>query len=101
MKRIRLKGKALKELNDKIFERDKSICILCGEYVLHTDEESEKFHHQRFGSYKNDRIECGCVLCKKCHYDLHFGENSAILIDRVEHYLSNLYPKYWREVFNV
>ena len=95
-KRIRLKGVKLKELNNNIFERDNNTCVICHCNV----EPDNKFHHQRLGVYKEDRIECGCVLCNGCHYELHYGKESKEYQIIVEDYLSVLYQKFWLNKFN-
>ena len=69
-KRVRLKGKAVSELNTAIHERDNNRCVICGKYV----DRGEKFHHEPCGAgVKSDEIEKGVTLCKKCHYERHFG----------------------------
>ena len=95
-KRVRLKGAKLKELNDKIFERDSNTCQICKCYV----DSNNKFHHQRFGIYKEDRFEMGCVLCSDCHDKLHYRKESVEYQSIVENYLSSLYPKFWLNKFN-
>lgn len=93
MSKVRLKGKALKKLNNDIHERDGDTCIIkgCGRFVL----PDEKFHHHPFGINKTDRVECGCLLCQHCHHQLHFGENSQAYKHECEEYLRNLYPGYY------
>jgi hypothetical protein len=52
-KRVKLTGKKLRELNQKIFERDNYRCIVCGKYV----DDSHKFHHDPCGQDKTDRLK--------------------------------------------
>ena len=89
-KPIRLNGKKINELNKVIHERD-GRCILCHKWV----SIEEKFHHQKFGIHKQDRIECGCILCYSCHQEVHFGKNSKCLQQKIEDYLTDLYPVFW------
>lgn len=86
-KRVRLKGKALRELNAAIHERDGHHCIICGAYV----DPGEKFHHEPGGAKKSDVIEQGATLCFKCHQRRHFGADSREVKQQVNDYLANLY----------
>lgn len=86
--RIRLKGKALKSLNDAIFSRDDNCCIICGRYV----QSGTKFHHEPNGSSKSDEIHKGVVLCEQCHFERHFTENCMILKKKILSYLQAIYP---------
>ena len=90
-KHIRLAGKALSALNAAIHERDGG-CIICGAWV----DPGEKFHHVRRGKDKEDRIECGVILCYRCHQAAHgklLAENRRKCIA----YLARLHPEYWRD----
>lgn len=88
-KKVRLKGKALSKLNDDIHERDGHTCIIagCGRFVL----PGEKFHHEPCGPDKEDRIECGVLLCFDHHYERHSGKNSRQVRRECEAYLNALY----------
>lgn len=88
--RQRKRGKNLKELNREIHERDDYTCIIkgCGRHVAL----GEKFHHEPCGSNKQDRIECGCLLCNEHHWERHNGDNGAEIRKKCEDYLSGLYP---------
>ena len=67
-KRIKLKGTAVKELNNTIHKRDNDQCIICKKYV----DIGEKWHHVFFGNgRKNDVEEEGVLLCYDCHQDTH------------------------------
>lgn len=66
-KRVRLKGKALRELNAAIQERDGYCCIICGRYV----DPGEKFHHEPPGAEKSDEMGKGVTLCFDCHQERH------------------------------
>ena len=87
-KRIKLHGQAVKELNDRIHERDGHCCVLCHKPV----DDDEKWHHERSG-IKNDVEEEGVTLCYKCHYERHFGEKSDKIRERCRSYLIMLYGK--------
>lgn len=88
VKRVRLKGKALKELNDRIHERDNHKCIICGAEV----DPGEKFHHYPQGADKQDKEECGVLLCyTECHQQAHHGPHSAEIKQQVKWYLQKLY----------
>ena len=90
-KRVRLTGRKLSALNSEIHERDGNKCCLCGRWV----DPGEKWHHDPCGTAKQDRIECGVVLCRTCHHERHFGKNPNVYKDKVMDYLSRLYPEYW------
>lgn len=90
-KRTRLKGNKVAQLNKEIHDRDGYACIVCGRFV----DLVEKWHHERCGAYKEDRIEYGCLLCQQCHYERHHGKRSAEIRRRCEAYLSGLYPDVW------
>ena len=85
--RIRLKGKPLAELNRRIHERDSHVCIICGGFVAL----GEKFHHYPQGADKNDREECGVLLCQTCHYDAHHSGRVKEIKEKVAAYLERLY----------
>lgn len=89
MKKKRLKGKALSKLNEDIHDRDGDTCIIsgCGRFVL----PGEKFHHEPCGIDKEDRIECGLLLCSDHHYERHFGKNSLEIKRECVNYLTQLY----------
>ena len=82
-KRIRLKGKKLRELNAAIHERDGHCCIICGRYV----DPGEKFHHEPCGAEKSDEIDKGVLLCFDCHKERHFGPKSKEIKTKIEEYL--------------
>ncbi|WP_110955742.1 hypothetical protein [Anaerosinus massiliensis] len=87
-KRIRLRGKAVAELNQFIHERDNYTCVVpgCGKHV----PIGEKWHHEPCGVYKEDIPEKGCLLCYK-HHQQRDGKNSAEIREACEGYLNNLY----------
>ena len=85
--RVRLKGNELKKLNNCIFERDQSTCVVCGKYVPNTN----KFHHEPAGVKKSDEITKGVVLCFGCHQQRHFSANSKILKGKIQNYLQEHY----------
>lgn len=85
--KIRLSGSKLSELNKRIHERDAHICILCGRSVL----PGEKFHHYPQGADKNDREECGVLLCMSCHHDAHHSGRVKEIKEKVAAYLERLY----------
>lgn len=84
---IRLRGKALSELNKRIHERDAHVCVICGRFVML----GEKFHHYPQGAEKNDREECGVLLCQQCHYDAHHSGRVKEIKRKVAAYLGRLY----------
>lgn len=88
-KKVRKKGKALKQINDEIHVRDKNQCIIqgCKLYV----ENGKKFHHEPQGADKEDRLECGVTLCDGHHYERHHGENSEAIRQECVDYLKKLY----------
>lgn len=86
---IRLKGKALRELNDAIHERDDDRCIVCGAWV----DRGVKFHHEHNG-IKSDVMEQGVTLCYPCHQARHSsGEKSKEIKMKCREYLISLYGK--------
>ncbi len=94
-KRVRLKGAALKALNEAIQERDGHCCIICGRYV----QPGEKFHHEPGGPDKSDVMEQGVTLCYDCHQRRHFGPGSQVVKEKCRVYLAELYgdnDEQWR-----
>lgn len=89
VKRVRLKGKALRELNAAIHERDGHCCIICGCYV----DPGEKFHHEPPGAGKSDEMDKGVTLCYKCHQRRHFGADSQEVKEKIINYLNDYYGK--------
>lgn len=87
MKRVRLHGSALRELNTAIHERDGNRCIICGQYV----QPGEKFHHEPPGAGKSDELKKGVTLCFGCHAARHFGVNGTLIRAQIVAYLSRLY----------
>lgn len=88
-KRVRLKGKALSNLNRVIHNRDHNQCVVCGAWV----HPSVKFHHEPCGINKSDEEQKGVVLCAVCHFQRHNGTNSREIRGRIEAYLDNIYGK--------
>ncbi|WP_094607749.1 hypothetical protein SPSIL_008890 [Sporomusa silvacetica DSM 10669] len=90
-KKVRLTGKPLAKLNNDIHERDDHTCIIdgCGRYV----SDKEKFHHEPQGNDKEDRIECGALLCYKHHIERHRGMNSAAIRQQCVDYLQRKYSQ--------
>lgn len=83
---IRLKGKALKDLNDLIYERDGGCCVLCGRGVPY----DSKFHHILFrGHSGSDVKENGVTLCLDCHKKAH-GINARAIRKRLIAYINSL-----------
>lgn len=82
-KRIRLKGKTLRDLNNAIFDRDGDKCIICGRWV----SRQEKFHHEPAEALKSDEIDKGAVLCMDCHHKRHHTEECNAIKAKVEEYL--------------
>lgn len=84
---VHLTGKKMRALNEAIHERDGHHCIVCHAYV----PDDVKFHHEPCGPYKEDRIECGVVLCDRCHFERHNGLGGIKVKFKVEEYLNSLY----------
>lgn len=86
--RVKLKGKKLEQLNQDIFDRDNSRCVVCGHFV----SSAEKFHHEPCGTKKSDEVEKGVVLCMECHFERHHGKRESIVIKKkIEDYLKSIY----------
>ena len=85
--KVRLTGKALKKLNEDIYNRDSRHCIICETWI----EEGTKFHHEPQGANKQDRVEGGVMLCGSCHWERHFGKETQDYKERCEEYLRGLY----------
>ena len=85
--KIRLKGKALADLNIYIHDRDEDQCILCHAWV----PIGVKFHHEPIASEKQDTLQTGLLLCYFCHQERHFGRDSADAKNRCERYLRGIY----------
>lgn len=86
-KRVKLYGKKLRELNNKIFERDNYRCIVCGAYV----SPGHKFHHEPNSQNKTDEMCGGVVLCDKCHRLRHDSGRLKEIKEKCESYLRDLY----------
>lgn len=86
-KRIKLRGKKLRDLNHNIHDRDDYRCVVCGQEV----EEGEKFHHEPCGIYKSDEETKAVLLCEKCHKKRHFTDQAAEIRDQCVQYLRSLY----------
>jgi len=86
-KRVHLTGKKLRELNEHIFARDRSCCVVCGRWV----DPGTKFHHEPCGTRKSDEMEHGVVLCNQCHYDRHFSGRCNEIKEKIQEYLFDLY----------
>lgn len=85
-KRVRLKCKALKDLNNAIFDRDGDKCVVCCRWV----SRQEKFHHEPAGALKSDEIDKGAVLCMGCHHKRHHTEECNEIKIEVEDYLKSI-----------
>lgn len=85
--RIRLKGNAVKQLNEQIHERDGDKCIFCGAWV----SRAEKWHHWPFGREKEDILEKGVTACRRCHADAHIHKVIE-MAKRCAEYLGEFYP---------
>lgn len=87
-KKIRLKGKAIADLNLLIHERDNYTCIFpgCGKHV----PIGEKWHHEPCGSDREDVPEKGCLLCYEHHQEREGNRAKEIRI-ACEEYLSTIY----------
>jgi len=88
-KRVRLKGKALSNLNRAIHNRDHNQCVICGAWV----DPAKKFHHEPCGINKSDEEQKGVVLCDICHHIRHNGPKSAVIRDKIRDYLRKHYEK--------
>jgi hypothetical protein len=84
---IRLTGKKLRTLNNAIHVRDGHHCVICQAYV----PDDTKFHHEPIGANKEDRMECGVVLCDRCHFERHNGLGGLKVKFKVEEYLDGIY----------
>ena len=86
-KRVKLTGRALRELNDAIHERDLDSCIVCGSWV----DRGVKFHHEPCAAEKSDEMEKGVTLCPQCHYKRHHTAEAKTIKRKCEKYLAELY----------
>lgn len=86
-KRVRLTGAKLRQLNETISERDGQRCVLCNAWV----EPGKKFHHEPCGINKQDKEQCGVLLCDSCHFARHNGSNSREIKERINDYLAIIY----------
>lgn len=85
-KPLRLKGKPLAALNQKIHDRDGG-CVVCGMWV----DPGEKFHHVTFRSRGGEDTEQnGVTLCRTCHGLAH-GRYASGIADRLKRYLEGKY----------
>lgn len=83
-KQVRLKGKAMLELVQAVYERDQHKCVNCGRWV----EDGHKPHHVCYKSHGGgDTLDNLVLLCPECHYQIHHGKNGAEVKDKVRRYL--------------
>lgn len=82
-KPVRLKGEALRKLNEAVYERDQHRCVNCQRWV----EEGNKFHHVVFKSQGGgDTIDNAVLLCYDCHQKVHSAGGRAIT-DKLKRYV--------------
>jgi hypothetical protein len=95
--KVRLTGKTLAQLNLDIHERDNYTCIVpgCDTHV----PLDEKFHHDPCGSYKEDIIEKGCLLCYYHHQLRDSRKHAEKIKGHCHDYLSGLYPDVWECIY--
>ena len=86
-KNIRLRGKALRELCERVWERDKYRCIICGKYIGY----GYKPHHVFQAANKSDEEEKMVTLCNECHYECHHGFNIKGNKQKCLDYLNKIY----------
>jgi len=88
-KRTKLRGTAVKELNNTIHKRDNNQCVICKKHV----DPGEKWHHVFFGNgRKNDVEEEGVLLCYECHQKIHSnGEVMKENTRKCVEYLRSIY----------
>ena len=84
---IRLRGKDLRVLVAKVFERDNHECVVCGAWV----ESGIKPHHEPCGAgRKSDELNKMVLLCNQCHYERHHGKNLNLYREKIENYLKKV-----------
>jgi 5-methylcytosine-specific restriction endonuclease McrA len=87
---VRLVGKALAALNDRIWHRDGGCCVLCGAPVPY----GTKFHHIRFKSQGGgDTEQNGATLCQtgnNCHGQAH-GPKAKEIRAKLLAYIRRIY----------
>lgn len=76
------KVKVSKETYQKVYERDKGICQLCG------SSQNIEAHHIRYRSERKDLIDEPTnliFLCKKCHILVHSNKHywQSILLEKI------------------
>jgi hypothetical protein len=89
LKRKRLTGRKIADLNKQVHERDDDICIIpgCGRYV----SSGEKFHHVILKSQGgNDSLNNGVTLCYQHHIEAH-GKNGKSILQYCLSYIKKLY----------
>jgi hypothetical protein len=75
-KRIRLKGQALQNLHEEVYELDGGVDCISGEPIA----EGTPAHHVNHGKDKEDRKENMCMLGTTNHQRAHFKDVSNIKI---------------------
>lgn len=84
MPKIRLKGKALRNLVQAVYDRDRHKCVNCGRWV----PDGHKFHHEPPKSHGGqDIIENAVLLCYDCHYKRHNTAEGKEIADKCRRYL--------------
>jgi hypothetical protein len=88
---IRLHGKALRQLCERVYDRDNGHCIICGRVV----PEGAKPHHYPQGARKEDKMSHMVLLCYECHQKAHFGTAEQVngIKQYCKEYLEETYGK--------
>lgn len=71
---IRLHGKALANLVNEVYKRDRGHCIICGRPV----PMGTKPHHCPQGALKSDELGKMALLCNRCHDLAHTGHHGEV-----------------------
>ena len=84
---MKLAGKKLKAIYDKIYARDGGRCVVCGRPI----EYGVKFHHEPCGCDRSDEENKVLMLCAECHYKRHHTGELAEMREACREYLRSLY----------
>lgn len=81
-KRVKLTGRALVKLIERIYKRENHCCAICGKWVPW----GIKPHHFPQGADKSDEYDHMVLLCYECHQKAH-ATDVKFMKERIKNYL--------------
>ena len=75
-----------------VWLRDNCRCIYCKKYVPMTCANAHFIKRSQGGLGIEENI---VTLCRECHYEEDFGQNTKLYEDYIESYLKSIYGEEW------